>query len=659
MANITDIERLNYYEGEFLGALDFQTEQEYHRDMRRRHNLGQHAWGIVSGLELVQVPNGGTTPPPGSLPTVDIYLQPGVAVDAFGREIVVLNKTQLTQDLFASYGNLVGTQEMFIWISYAQLMLQPPADVCTQVNQPNAFGRFQEAFALTVTQDPVGPTGTPIVVDGKAVAPPAQTGDIVFPPDDSIPYQEFSADDSTVNWYVPLGRVFWDATNGGVFVQQTKDKLDDSWLAVGRQYAGIVASEIYAPPASTVYAPAATKDYTPYYTAPGLTLKDRFAPYPLPADPNGPNGQFYGGVGVEIAGSLLVDRLLEAQQNVLIDGAPDLTPIPTKNKKPGLSPLTINASPSDQSFIQFRDSSGPQFSIWETQANTNINPPVPAGLNFGEADSSGKPATSDLLIQGGNVHVDPGNHNPGSSLTPGLAFGSNSTEGIASNAGGLDFYTAGKPRLSITNGGQASFQGALSINHAGVTGVGSPGDQRAAITFGATDTPSAFYFGTYDGNSAKATTILGLFSYQLGKWIQYWTPNGNVGIGTVSPSHQLEIVDTTNTGLRVQTNIAGGTVASFGGFGDFQIDAPGVVGGRVIVKENGNVGIGTTAPSAQLEVAGTVKFGGKSLVQIYRLYNSTNGDHFYTPSATERDNAVANDGYVDETPAQPNFFAFV
>ena len=41
MSYLTDIERLNYYEGEFLGAVDFQAEQEYHRDMRRRHNLGQ------------------------------------------------------------------------------------------------------------------------------------------------------------------------------------------------------------------------------------------------------------------------------------------------------------------------------------------------------------------------------------------------------------------------------------------------------------------------------------------------------------------------------------------------------------------------------------------------------------------------------------------
>ncbi len=33
---------------------------------------------------------------------------------------------------------------------------------------------------------------------------------------------------------------------------------------------------------------------------------------------------------------------------------------------------------------------------------------------------------------------------------------------------------------------------------------------------------------------------------------------------------------------------------------------------------------------------------------VYRLYNPTNGDHFYTTSAAERDNAVAQDGYNNE-----------
>src|SRR5262244_1337342 len=78
----------------------------------------------------------------------------------------------------------------------------------------------------------------------------------------------------------------------------------------------------------------------------------------------------------------------------------------------------------------------------------------------------------------------------------------------------------------------------------------------------------------------------------------YLSTNGNVGIGAAAPGFKLHVVDPGNSGLRVQTNIAGGTVASFGGNGEFQIDSPGVNGGRFLVKENGNVGIGTN-PSAR------------------------------------------------------------
>ena len=78
--------------------------------------------------------------------------------------------------------------------------------------------------------------------------------------------------------------------------------------------------------------------------------------------------------------------------------------------------------------------------------------------------------------------------------------------------------------------------------------------------------------------------------------------NGKVGIGNASPTFKLHLVDQSNTGLRVQTNTAGGTVASFGGNGAFQIDAPGIAGGRFTVLENGNVGVGAVSPQAQLHI---------------------------------------------------------
>jgi hypothetical protein len=87
----------------------------------------------------------------------------------------------------------------------------------------------------------------------------------------------------------------------------------------------------------------------------------------------------------------------------------------------------------------------------------------------------------------------------------------------------------------------------------------------------------------------------------------------NVGIGIGAPVFRLHVVDAGAAGLRVQTNTSGGTVASFGGFGDFQIDSNGVAGGRLIVTQSGRVGIGTNSPTSTLSVNGSAdKPGGGS-----------------------------------------------
>jgi hypothetical protein len=105
-----------------------------------------------------------------------------------------------------------------------------------------------------------------------------------------------------------------------------------------------------------------------------------------------------------------------------------------------------------------------------------------------------------------------------------------------------------------------------------------------------------------------------------------WLPNGTslyynggkVGMGTTSPTYRVEAVDSLN-GLRVQTNTAGGTVASFGGFGSIRVDAPGVAGGRLSLLENGNLGLGTATPGNKLSFAAAL---GKKI----SLYPGASGD---------------------------------
>ena len=63
---------------------------------------------------------------------------------------------------------------------------------------------------------------------------------------------------------------------------------------------------------------------------------------------------------------------------------------------------------------------------------------------------------------------------------------------------------------------------------------------------------------------------------------------GNVGIGTTNPAARLHIVD---GGFR------------HGGTGEINVDAPGIVGGRLKILDNGNVGIGVLNPIYKLDIA--------------------------------------------------------
>jgi hypothetical protein len=277
--------RLHYYERQVLGAVDMEDQQTYHRDMRRRHNVGPHTWGIVVGLELVEKPVQGD-------PTaVDVYVQPGMAVDGFGREILVMQPLKLDPLLFGAF---INQQHRQVWIAYDSQDSQAPQPGYQQCGVANQFGRIIETYKFVI--DPQPPTRDPIYVGGTQVGPPppANPGDLTIPGDLSVPYQEFPDDTTDPLWLVRLGNVNWDGVNQKFIPAVPHDRLLGD-----RQYLGVVADRIFGPAGKLTLLPR-------------VVQPDPNVPLPAP-DPDAADF-------AEVQGRLQVDGRIVALKDVMIYG---------------------------------------------------------------------------------------------------------------------------------------------------------------------------------------------------------------------------------------------------------------------------------------------------------------------------------------------------
>jgi len=595
MADITDIERLNYYEGEYLGAIDFEAEQEYHRDMRRRHNLGPHTWGIVSGLDIAQFLNGGANS------EVDVFIQPGVAVDGYGREIVVFSPTQLTPDMFADFP---AKQLLSVWIGYSQQMINPSSDSCATAGQTNAYSRVQENFQIVIS--PLPPTSGPVLVAGNMVTPPSTTGwtqpatlpplpanegDVVIALDDSVPFQDLPDDNTTAQWLVQLGQVQWDGPNQRFL--QTAPAIGNQ----NREYAGSVTASIYAP-------------------AGVLTIQDRSTPSPFQI------GSFTG-VAAEVQGSLAVDARLTAQADVWLNGG---------NNYAMYFKDTAGADGDTVLFMQRQDgpTGGADLHIHVGDNSDPVNKPQRLTVGWG---ASGATDTNVFTVSAsGAVNIPSGALTFGTQLAQVLnLYGTGYGIGVQTNtlyfrsASDFAFYvngqysstqdnpgTGGTASLVIDSDGDVTINGALVVDHANAN--------NAALYPG-------LAFGLNSGEGIASKRTAGGNQYGLDFYTDFAVRmsinnHGDVGIGTTAPDAQLTVsggqFDLINTEgdfkignatnrLKMGVNL---------GTGDGRLRA---VGGRlmlgtgvadVLTISGSNVGIGNPAPVDALDVAGNVNASG-------------------------------------------------
>lgn len=238
--------RPQFYEGQYLNASDLSVALDYTRHQQSRHLLGGHSWGIGVGLELSQQSNLDGQ--------VDVVLNPGYAVDGFGRTIVVdqpqIIPKSIFTDLSASLG--AGDTELRVQVGmvYVESEFSNPSFGFGGCDNANENSRIEEDFRFVVDEGQfrsrVNISGTDLEPIG-ALSPNVRAGnpfeeDDPLLCDESVPFQNFPT--SPRNWLIPLGIVKWNPTSSSFGA--TDSEQDQRINRAYRRYLGVVGETIHA-----------------------------------------------------------------------------------------------------------------------------------------------------------------------------------------------------------------------------------------------------------------------------------------------------------------------------------------------------------------------------------------------------------------------------
>ncbi len=208
------IQRVRYFDQQILRTEDFVDEQAYHVEMRRRHNIAHHTWGIACGLELAVDQQG-------------LVVRPGMAIDGYGRELILPQELRLSADKFA----ILDTDKLDVFLIYDQIEGDRPPkgyQICDQ-DLNEQYYRLQEIPRMWIRAYEPG-------LDPRR--PPKVT-----PEDLDFASFERPPDDPGLQWPVFLGRFIEEKTDDG---KPPKYHVDFS----DRPYIGLVGTKIQSPDGS-------------------------------------------------------------------------------------------------------------------------------------------------------------------------------------------------------------------------------------------------------------------------------------------------------------------------------------------------------------------------------------------------------------------------
>jgi hypothetical protein len=148
--------RVNYEFGLVLGVDEFRQEQLYHLEQSYQHNRALHGYGTVYGLRV-------TTARPGAdTDEVEITVEPGMAIDQWGRAVIVRD-TQcarlgawLAKHTPPSQGPS-GELSVYVVLRYDECpdVLQPiPGQPCSGSDTAQAASRIRDSFHIELRWEP-------------------------------------------------------------------------------------------------------------------------------------------------------------------------------------------------------------------------------------------------------------------------------------------------------------------------------------------------------------------------------------------------------------------------------------------------------------------------------------------------------------------------
>jgi hypothetical protein len=578
------VERPQYYEGQYLGADDLAAIVRYARIGQARHALGAHQWGIAIGLDLVERALSGGD--------VEMVLTPGFAWDGYGRGLVALAPQRLTLDQLANFQDATAADgdPIEVWLTYRELAAKPPG-VGFACPDDQLRERVVESFSFELRRVRVTDSHSVSVAARSLDASNAQKAfDAAKAPlyDESVPQQAFPESGDVPRWPVFVGIVRWVKVVGqpGKLIKRKDGDRNDA--RARRRYLGAVAETIAAPDGV-------------------LRLRDRSK------DPSDPDVNFNPPIVAAPANTTVVNDLVWCEGHLRVVGDVRLQDgkLDFRVKQGGNAGVPMylrrvgSAQPKTRTTLEAAignavdpTSLATRFAVSALDAKGDATEKLTVVAS--EIDATGK------LVPDGRVGIN--------APDPSNTLQVSGPSGIRHGAGYIS-GDSGKPWTSFAynayykDGDKWQFP--------------DPTHKSAAIEMdddGGVPTIRMFTNLTTDPTKWDLRMIVK-------------GDSGNVGISSPAPRARLEVLgnaDQYGTALFVPA-AAKGTNAShvhWDTTGDWYIRSAASAGKVVIQDTGGNVGLGTAAPRAKLEISGNADIYGTTLF-LPAAAKGTNASHVH------------------------------